>query len=188
MRETLFWALLAFLWLGVHGALFAQDLEATYSQAKNRLQDRAVKISGGLGFGAQMANISNIPARFDDLDWSLRAQLNVDLLGVNLPFSAFISDRNRLYNLPSYQFVGVSPRYKWATLHAGDRSLNFNPYTFSNQQFRGIGTELTPGKWRVAGMYGRLNRLQLGDFNARQDLEVSYRRMGWAGEVGYQNE
>lgn len=165
----------------------AQDVEQTVNIVKKRLKD-PVKIGGGLALGLQFADISGAPARFDGFDWNLRAQLTLDVLGVQAPFSAIISDRNRLYNLPSYQFVGLSPRYKWATVHAGDRSMNFNQYTFSNQLFRGLGVELTPGKWRFAGMRGRLNRLQLGDFNARQDLEISYRRMGWAAEAGYADE
>ncbi|MEM9930477.1 MAG: hypothetical protein AAF840_11705 [Bacteroidota bacterium] len=165
----------------------AQDVEQTLNTVKTRIKD-PVKVSGGLAFGLQFSDISGAPARFDGFDWNFRAQLTLDVLGVQAPFSAIISDRNRLYNLPSYQFLGFSPRYKWATLHAGDRSMNFNQYTFSNQLFRGVGLELTPGKWRFAGMRGRLNRLQLGDFNARQDLEISYRRMGWAAEAGYAEE
>ena len=170
------------------GLCAAQDVEQTVNNFQSRLKDRPVRIGGGLNVGYQYSDISGGPARFDGSDWNLAAQLNLDVLGVQAPFSAYISDRNRLYNLPSYQFVGLSPRYKWATVHAGDRSMNFNEFTFSNQNFRGIGTELTPGKWRFAGMYGRLNRLQLGDFDARQELDISYRRMGYAGEAGYQGE
>jgi hypothetical protein len=166
----------------------AQDIESTSENVAARLREDPVRFSGGLAIGGQYADISGAPARYDDFDWSLQANLNVDILGFQLPFSAFISDRNRLYNLPSYQFVGLSPTYRWARLHLGDRSMNFNPYTFSNQQFRGIGAELMPGKWRLAGFYGRLNRLQVGDFNARQDLEIRYRRMGFATEIGYQTE
>ena len=168
--------------------LAAQDLEQAAGTFRSRLKDRPVRITGALNAGYQYADITGAPARFDGSDWNVAAQLNLDILGIQAPFSAYISDRNRLYNLPSYQFIGFSPSYKWATVHAGDRSMNFNEFTFSNQNFRGVGTELTPGRWRIAGMYGRLNRLQLGDFNARQDLQISYRRMGYAGEVGYEGD
>ena len=180
-------SLLFFLLLGMF-SLKGQDIEQTVNTVAERLEDRPVQVSGGLALGTQWASISGAPARYDNFDWNLQAQLTVDVLGFQVPFSAFLSDRNRLYNLPSYQFVGLSPRYKWLTLHAGDRSMNFNPYTFANQQFRGVGVELTPGKWRFAGMYGRLNRLQLGDFFARQDLQTRYERMGVAAEAGYQGE
>lgn len=167
---------------------YAQDLEEKYNTGRERLKKDPVKVNGGFTLGGQFATSSGGLQRYDDFDWGLQARLNFDVLGWSVPFSAFISDRNRLYNLPSYQFVGISPSYRWARLHLGDRSMNFNPYTFSNQQFRGIGAELTPGNWRIALMYGRLNRLQLSDFAARQSIAGRYRRIGYAAEVGYQTE
>lgn len=166
----------------------AQDIEETLANTQARLQEDPVKISGGLTLGGQYAFTSGGVQRYDNFDWGLQARVNFDVLGWSVPFSAFISDRNRLYNLPSYQFVGLSPSYRWVRLHLGDRSMDFNPYTFSNQNFRGAGAELTPGNWRVSGFYGRLNRLQLADFDARQSIGGSYRRLGGAASVGYENE
>ena len=174
--------------LAVALGLPAQDLEATYNNTRSRLKDQPVRITGGLTLGGQFATTSGGLQRYDNFDWGLQARMNFDVLGWSVPFSAFISDRNRLYNLPSYQFVGLSPSYRWAQIHLGDRGMNFNQYTFSNQQFRGAGVELTPGKWRVAGFRGRLNRLQLSDLSARQSIAGSYRRMGQAASVGYNGE
>ena len=166
----------------------AQDLEETVATTQARLREDPVKVSGGLTLGGQYVSSGGGPQRYDNVDWGLQARVNFDVLGWSVPFSAFISDRNRLYNLPSYQFVGLSPSYRWVRLHLGDRSMDFNPYTFSNQNFRGAGAELTPGNWRISGFYGRLNRLQLSDFDARQSIGGSYRRMGAAAAVGYEND
>lgn len=182
-------ALRCFLFvLSCFGCLTGQDVEQAATTFRERLKDKPLRINGGISASYQYADISGAAQRFDGSDWNVSAQLTLDVLGIIAPFSAFVSDGSRLYSLPSYQFVGLSPRYKWATAHLGDRSMNFNEFTFSNQNFRGMGLELTPGRWRFAGMYGRLNRLQLGDFNARQELDISYRRMGYAAEAGYQGE
>lgn len=189
MKFLHFWSLVGGITLIMGTSLSAQGAFSVPTNGdQSTSQEQDFSLTGTLGFGAQIANITNAPARFDELDWAFQSQLHLSFKGLTIPFSAYLSDRNRLYNLPAYQLIGMSPTYKWATLHLGDRSLNFNPYTFSNQQFRGLAVELNPKKWRFVAMYGRLSRLQLGDFNARQDLEVSYRRRGWAVEGGYQNE
>ncbi|MEL6922618.1 MAG: hypothetical protein AAFO94_01130 [Bacteroidota bacterium] len=163
----------------------AQDLEGFWSGIRNRWQNDPVLINGGLSAGMMRSFVQGMPARRDGFNWNLNANLNIDLLGIAIPFSAHVSDGNALYNLPSYQFVGFSPSYKWITLHGGDRSMEFSPYTLSGHNFTGGGLELTPGKFRFAAMYGRLKRATAGDFTANQNLDPSFRRMGWGFKAGY---
>jgi len=73
-------------------------------------------------------------------------------------------------------------------VHLGDRSILFSKYTLGNITFRGAGLELRPGKFYVAGMYGRLRRAVAEDLDARQSLDTSYKRMGYGVKAGYQGE
>ena len=164
---------------------YAQDLEEVYNRTRRRFTDQPVTLTGGINLTGTAAFYSGPQPRYDRYGFQAGANLNFDILGVNAPFSLYYSDKNTLYRLPSYQFAGISPSYRWARVHLGDRNLNFSPYTFSDQTFRGAGVELTPGSWTVKAMGGRLRYQSLFDVGARSGLEESYRRTGYAGEVGY---
>jgi hypothetical protein len=161
-----------------------QDVEAALNRI-DQLKAEKLQITGGLNFTNQAYFSSGIDARRDGNQWNARANLNFSFAGVNAPFSFTLSDANQQFNLPSYSFIGVSPRYKWATLHAGDRSMNFSKYTFGGISFRGVGLELQPGKWYLGAFYGQLNRALASDLNAVQSLNGIYERRGYGLKVGY---
>lgn len=164
--------------------LVSQDVASTLNRL-GQLNQEKLQITGGLGFSNQAYFSSGINARRDSYQWNARASLNFSFAGLSAPFSFTFSDANRQFNLPSYTFAGMSPRYKWATLHAGDRSMNFSKYTFGGISFRGVGLELNPGKWYVGGFYGQLNRALASDLNAVQSLNGVYERNGYGLKVGY---
>ena len=83
---------------------------------------------------------------------------------------------------------GVSPGYKWARLHLGHRAMDFSRFTLSDVNFLGAGAELTPGKVRLAGMYGRLARAEPIDLSLRTPNLPVYERRGWAAQAGYGDE
>ncbi|MEM9930749.1 MAG: hypothetical protein AAF840_13065, partial [Bacteroidota bacterium] len=88
---------------------------------------------------------------------------------------------------PVYRQLGISPRYKWLTLHAGHRNLKFSRFTLNNHTFLGGGVELNPGKLRVAAMYGRLRQ---GTREVAEDIDLFfnrplYNRYAWGGRVGW---
>lgn len=166
--------------------LCGQNVERVINDVQQRIeQSEWLGMSGGISAMANFNHTSGIDRRFDPFTWRLNANLNFNLLGINAPFFASISDGNTLYNLPSYAFYGISPTYKWATLHLGDRSMNFSPYTFSGHNFFGSGVELKPGKFHFSAMYGRLKRAVAEDLNSRQSLDPAFKRMGWGVKVGY---
>lgn len=165
--------------------LTAQDLEEAARTLKE-IGKEPLTITGGIRLGSNFYNASGIDARRDDFQWNARANLTLGFAGFSAPFSFAFSDRNQNFNLPSYTFAGISPRYKWATLHAGDRSLNLSRFTMEGITFRGGGLELNPGKVRVAAFYGLLNRALLNDLNAVGDLNGFYQRKAWGGKVGYE--
>jgi hypothetical protein len=85
--------------------------------------------------------------------------------------------------------IGISPEYRWATLHLGYRNLSYSPLTLNNRTFLGAGVELRPGLFRFSAMYGRFQR------GIEQDLESpafrqfpAYRQTGFASSVGVGSE
>ncbi|MEL7246811.1 MAG: hypothetical protein AAFO03_00270 [Bacteroidota bacterium] len=164
--------------------LHAQDVET----ATSNLETRNLQISGGLQLSNNFYFSSGIDPRRDALQWRALANLNLRYLGISAPFSLAFSDGNQEFNLPSYTFAGISPTYKWATLHLGDRSLNYSKYTLNSINFRGAGFELEPGNFYVSGMYGRLRRARAEDLNSLQALDPSYERTGYGIKTGYKNK
>ena len=143
--RVLAWAVYAAL-VAQAPAAYAQDVEDVYGRTRDRLTDRPVRLAGGVDVTGTAAYFSGAQPRYDRYGFRAGANLNFDVLGVSAPFSLYYSDKNLLYRLPSYSFAGISPSYRWARFHLGDRNLNFSPYTYSDQTFRGVGVELTPGR------------------------------------------
>ncbi|WP_273446704.1 hypothetical protein [Neolewinella agarilytica] len=162
----------------------AQDVEATVNRLKN-LKEQQLSITGGINLTSQFYDAVGIANRRDNFQWVARANLNFSFLGINAPFSFVFSEANQNFGLPSYSFVGISPRYKWATLHAGDRSMSFSRYTMGGISFRGGGLTLEPGKFHFSGFYGKLNRALANDLNTLGDLNGFYQRNGYGFRMGY---
>lgn len=176
------------------GHLYGQNLGSIIENVDNRLRDKKILTLGGnasgrIGYNFFDNSDGQINRRVAPFLWSATASLSVDFLGLKAPFSMAISSKNTLYNLPSYSFYGISPTYKWATLHAGDRSMSFSPYSLSGINFRGAGIELRPGKFYVGAMWGKLRRARQEDVDAIQTgIELPVRRMGMGVKLGYKGD
>lgn len=176
------------LWLMFMLAVLALPLSAQNLENISTSENRDLQISGGLRLSNNFYFSNGIAPRRDALQWRALASLNLRYLGITAPFSLAFSDGNQEFNLPSYTFAGISPTYKWATLHLGDRSLNYSKYTLNSINFRGAGFELEPGNFYVSGMYGRLRRARAEDLNSQQALDPSYERTGYGFKTGYRNK
>lgn len=162
-----------------------QDLQKVGKSIQSRMgQSDPIRISGNLAARFRFHSISGIPPRSDPFLFRLAAQLNFDFLGVAAPFSAVFSDGDLTYRYPAYSFAGLSPTYKWATVHAGDRTLHFSPYTFSGHHFRGAGLELKPGRFYFAAFAGRLRRARPEEAGQIQRLDPVFKRTGWGFKTG----
>lgn len=167
----------------------SQDIEATYQQIKEKLEGPAIKVSGRITT-TLLTNYSNLDIRrADPFAWRLNGQLNVDLYGVKLPISLLMSSKSTVFNyqLPAYHFVGLSPSYKWAKLHLGNSNTNFSPYVFAGQSFSGVGTELSPGIWRLKAIRGRLQRTDVTTLGQLQNLDLPYSRQAWGAQGGVES-
>ncbi|MGZ3885096.1 MAG: hypothetical protein ACXVPD_13170, partial [Bacteroidia bacterium] len=89
------------------------------------------------------------------------------------------------YSQP-FNIQSFNPTYKWIKGYAGITSMNFSPYTLANHIFAGGGVELTPKGFKLALMYGRLNKAVAFDAANNSDLTMSYRRMGGGASLGYE--
>lgn len=150
----------------------------------NLAKEKPVVINGDLSMQEMLYNANGIKARNPSSAFVASANLNLSVYGFQMPFSFSYANTGNSFNQPFNQF-GISPTYKWATLHLGYRNLSFNPFTLSGHTILGIGAELKPGKLRAAFMYGRFNKATAIDTLSQNLVPVSYTRKGFAGRLGY---
>lgn len=116
----------------------------------------------------------------------IQANPMLSIYGVSIPVYLFITSQRITINKPFNRF-GMSLYYKWAKLHVGWRSLHFSQFTLAGQQINGIGSELTPGKFRFGIMYGRFNNA-VTNFSTINNLNANtpiFKRKGLALKLGY---
>jgi len=170
------------------GLLFAWIFSTAQSFDVEKLpKAKKVDWSGSVGANTGLYGVSGIPNRSNPFTWSFDANVNVRVMDVlDLPFSLVVGKYQTAFNKPYLQF-GISPKYKWATLHLGNCNLSFNPYTLSGHSFIGVGTELNPGKFRFAAMYGTLNKAVEVDTSLGNTKIPAFKRKGYGVKIGYGN-
>jgi hypothetical protein len=159
---------------------FAQNLEEISLR-------KPPKINGSINLSAVGYNAFGIPQRRDPFNWFMTGSLNINLFGYNAPFSFSYSNANKNFSQPFNQFH-FAPQYKWIKTYTGYTSMTFSPYTLAGHIFFGGGVELTPGKWKIAAMYGRINKAVPFDLNdSTQFNKASFKRMGYGLKLGYES-
>ncbi len=158
---------------------FAQDVEKIEEQ-------KPFRITGTLAANAMFFDVQGRPPSREPFTWFFTGNPTLEIYGITLPFSFTVSEQQRDFRQPFNQF-GVSPYYKWATLHLGYRNLVFSPFTLGGHTMAGVGTELKPGKLRFGFMYGRLFRAiqAVGDPVGTYIADPTFLRTGASIKVGY---
>ena len=112
------------------------------------------------------------------------------MAGIAIPFSASFSQQQNEFTQPFNQ-VGLSPKYKSVTVHAGYRSMSFSPYTLGGKTFLGGGIEIKPkDSWIQASvLYGRFARaVQTGGNDGNVSGIATYERWGYGAKVQMGNK
>ena len=176
---SLFLVLLSWIW---SVKLCAQDL-SQIGQSKPVIFSGSVNVQAGpyLYFG-------DGEPRNDPFWWQVTGSPSVNIYGWQIPFSFNYGSRNRSFSQPFNRY-GVSPYYKWITLHGGYRSIRMNPYVMSGVQFLGGGVEMNPKGFRFSAFYGRFAKPIAQDTNATitEAPNAAFKRMGYGAKVGVGN-
>ena len=161
------------------------SIQISFAQSLDNLSEKdPIKINGGLSVTQIGYAANGIENRRDPYSYFLNGNINLSLYGWSIPFSFALSNQNRSFQQPFNQF-GLHPTYKWATAHVGYASMTFSPYTLSGHIFRGVGVDLSPGKFHFAAMYGNLQRAVPWD--SANSRKAAFRRDGFGIKTGYRD-
>ncbi|RZM18640.1 MAG: hypothetical protein EOO88_40195, partial [Pedobacter sp.] len=182
MKNLSLFLVASFLMLADAGNLVAQNVEEL-------IKSKPFTINGTLGMGIGTYSSKGIPARQRAFSYLFNGAPTMSIYGVAFPFSVVVSDQQRGFRQPFNQY-GISPTYKWATVHAGWQNLEFSPFTLAGHTFLGGGVELNPGKIRFGFVYGRFNKAIQEEpalTNAFTQTPA-YRRTGYSAKLGLGTE
>lgn len=155
----------------------AQDLETIGKEKK------PLHVNGGVSVAQTAYAVTGMSSRRDPYNFYITGNLNFSLYGWSVPLSFNYSNHGVTFQQPFNQY-GLSPTYKWITLHAGYRSMTFSPYTLNGHLFLGGGVELAPkGIFRFSAMYGRLQKAIRPDTTSQNSLPA-FERRGYAVKAG----
>jgi hypothetical protein len=188
-------ALIFFVCISIHA--FSQNIE-------NIGKQKPLRISGSIG-GNYSSTFTNDTGRAPlPSSYNFNANINFDVFGFSVPLTVVLS--NGKFNVVNaFNQFGMSPHYKWLTVHAGYRQMSFSEFTLSNQTFLGAGIEAYPGKLRLGAMLGRFAKaveydttlfgkiipgsypLDAQYINGQNyyNRQTSYSRLGYGFKLGY---
>ena len=175
--------------LGNAVSMTAQSLRIE-DMKKNFSKEEWFKASGGVkaegSYYAANPNYGRPP-------WTylLSANVNFKLFNlIDLPFSINLSNTGFTYAYPNMpNRFALHPSYKWITLHVGDISMTYSPYTLAGHQFTGAGIDLTPDHWQASVMFGRLQRaVEYNPENTSTTVPACYKRLGTGARLRYDHD
>lgn len=151
-------------------AVGAQNLE-------NIGKGKPFGLSGGINANNVFYHAAGMQNRRDPFNYFVSGNLNISLYDWSVPLSFSYSNQQSTFQQPFNQY-GLSPTYKWVTLHAGYRSMSFSNYTMNGHLFLGGGFDINPKpKLKISAFYGRLRKAVEEDTLQVRNLP-SYCRMG----------
>jgi len=155
----------------------------TVSKKENSWLKKNFSVHGGINASFFGYSSWGIPPRTRPGTWVINGNINFRLKNFSVPLGFIVSEQERTFLQPFNQY-GLSPGIKWVRIHLGYRNMTFSPYTLNGILFRGVGMELTPGKFRFACMYGTLNRAVAEDTLSTDRILPSFNRKGLGFKIG----
>lgn len=175
-------ALGIFMFIAWSNAVSAQNVEEVLEFRKKK----PFKISGSISANATQFNSTPKQSR-QSFTYQLSGSVNLSLYELlNIPLSFNLNNYGAKFSYPSLpNRLSLHPSYKWVRAHIGDVSMSFSPYTLNGHQFTGAGIELTPGRWQISAMGGRLLRRVDAD-SLNPSIRPNYERWGYGAKVRYE--
>lgn len=171
-----------FMFMAWSNAVSAQNVEEILEFRKKK----PFNISGSVS--AHATQFNSIPRQSrQSFTYQLVGSVNMSFYELlNIPLSFNLNNYGSNFSYPSLpNRLSIHPSYKWIRAHIGDVSMSFSPYTLNGHQFTGAGVELTPEKWQISAMGGRLlRRVDANSLNP--SIRPNYERWGYGTKIRYE--
>jgi hypothetical protein len=172
---------------------FAQDVEKTIADLRQVKKREVLTVTGSVPENNVFYHSKGITQRRDPFYWILNANLTFLLFEkISVPFTAVFTQQDKNYShglgnfSQAFNQFGISPKYKWLTLHLGYRTMEFSEYSLAGVVFLGGGIEIKPPKALISGAacYGRfIKAVPHGGVDGIVVSLPAFERWGGAGKV-----
>jgi hypothetical protein len=159
--------------------LNAQNLE-------NLDLNKPVKISGAVNLEGNYSELSNNNNNNNtpEYAYSINSSVNLNILNIiDIPVSVYITNKENNLNIPDLSTFGVSPKYKWVTIHAGYQSLTFSDYSLNGVRILGGGMEINPDKKPLAAKFF-IGKMDLKNSGIKLNSDTLFRN-AFASQINY---
>ena len=161
----------------ISNTLQSQNLEGLSRQ-------KPVLLSGGLTARTIFYDANGIPNRRQPFSYIFTGSPTISIFNsFTIPISFTYSEQDRSFRQPFNQF-GMSPYYKWITIHVGYRNINYSQFTLAGHTILGAGIELHPGIFRFGFITGWFNRATPVDTSSKSFQPFTYSNHGTAAKIG----
>lgn len=159
--------------------------------AKNELKQ--VKITGGINANSTLYFVESTgnsqPPRRDPFFGVVSGNITLKYRELSLPFSVSLSTQNANFTRPQpFNQFGVSPKYKFITLHLGYRSMNLSEFSLAGNLFLGAGFEFNHEKFpiKVSALVGRFAKAYTRNDQGLLKNYPSFERFGFGAKIMYE--
>lgn len=148
-------------------------------------QDSWLRLRGSVGLSSDY--YSNANSALPATEPIHRASVNMTLNlweQIELPFSAYITNRGGASYSQPFSQVGISPKFgNWLQLHAGYFSKQYSEFSLGDVRLLGGGVDLTTGNFKISALYGYSLLARQPD--STQNFGGTYSRRIAAAQIGY---
>ena len=174
---------------------------------KSHIEADPLTFSGSMGTTLQsLFNNRDVYSSGSPFALTAYANFNIGIYGFNIPINI------NLMNIAATQFsfprpqinINMTPQYKNFRFHIGTSSMHFSNYTYSGQNFTGLGAEYQGKVFRFSGFYGNMQAAtRFKEYDNRsairyladsllglnvQDYDLpQYKRVGYGAKIGVGN-
>jgi len=165
---------------------FVSAQQVNIEDVGSMFKNKPLKINGGLSAGSVFYEGTEQSGR-QPWTYYLNGNVNLSFFSlINVPLSVNLTNLGTDISYPSLpNRLSLHPSYKWATAHIGDVSMSFSPYTLNGHQFTGGGIDLSPGKFKISAMCGRLLR-EVPIDGGNPSVMPNYTRFGYGLKTQYE--
>jgi hypothetical protein len=143
-----------------------------------------VRLSGHATMTGELYHNHGAQSRRPGESWRMALSPQATLFGqVTLGIDLLLSSEGSDFRQNINQY-GLSPSWRWGTIHLGDFSQGYSPYTIQGVRIRGAGFDLRPGIFRLSLQGGRTQRTVLTGGEAAYRRNLIAARLGVGRESG----
>ncbi len=177
------------------------------SKIKSHIEADPLTFSGSMGTTLQsLFNNRDVYSSGSPFALTAYANFNIGIYGFNIPINI------NLMNIAATQFsfprpqinINMTPQWKNFRFHIGTSSMHFSNYTYSGQNFTGLGMEYQGKVFRASGFYGTMQAAtRFKEYDNRSAIRYladsllglnvhdydlpQYKRVGYGAKIGVGN-